>query len=290
MICKYCGKEIPDNSEYCEFCNESLIEKVVLDDKALIRAKENRRREESPIFIRAYYKAKESSEEKKLRKEKELIEAASAKKDGKKPAKVYTGAPFYKKKKARLLAIGLSILPVITIIASFFMNWIYMWVKLKDKIEMNTSLKALVSKGLKKEKFDGYSKGKAFADYVPLICMIMMILAAIYILYLALQDLMPENKIPKDPLLRRHGFIARLIPAVLLIAAVIIITHCKLYLDTQRGMLEVQDAYSTFIGFDPKTNMGSGKGLGFLLGCASPVLYLISKAYVFVINTLNEDV
>ena len=289
MICKYCGKEIPDNSQYCEFCNESLIDKVVLDDKALIRAKENRRREESPIFIRAYYKAKDNAEEKKLQKEKEALVAAQAGKNDKKPVKIYTGDPFYKKKNARIIAIILSVLPVITIFSSFYMNWLYMWIKLRDKIEQNHTMKSMASQALKKKVFDGYNKHKAFADYVPTICMIMMILAAIYILYLALLDIFPNKKIPKDPLVKRYGFIARLIPVVLLVAAIIIFTHCKIYVDVRNGMKEVQSAYSTFIGFDASSQTGSGKGMGFFLGCLSPVIYAISKIYIFVINTLNEE-
>ncbi len=289
MICKYCGKEIPDNSEYCEFCNESLIDKVILDDKALIRAKEARRREESPIFIRAYYKAKETSEEKKLRKEKELAAALEAERTGRKPKKVYTGDPFYKKKQARVLAIVLSALPILTVILSIFLNWQYYLIKSGDGVKQSRSMKAIVSTSLSKDVYSEYAKNRGFANYVPLICMIMLILAAIYILYLAVLDLFPEKKIPKDPLVRRWGFIARIVPVVLIIAAIIIFVHCKMYVNSKNGMMDYHRGYSSLIGFEETGGAEMGKGFGHFLACASPAIYVISKVYVFVINTLNED-
>ena len=289
MICKYCGKEIPDNSEYCEFCNESLIEKVVLDDKALIRAKENRRREESPIFVRAYYKAKESSEEKKLRKEKELAEALEAERTGRKVTKVYKGDPFYKKKQARVLAIALSLLPVLTVILSIFLNWQYYLIKSGDGIKQSRTMKAIVSNSLSRDVYSEYAKNRTFANYVPLICMIMLLLAAVYMLYLAVIDLFPEKKIPKEPLVRRWGFIARIVPIVLIIAAIIIFVHCKMYINSKNGMMDFHRGYSSLIGYEESGGATMGKGLGHFLACASPVIYVASKVYVFVINTLNED-
>lgn len=286
MICKFCGKEIPENSEYCEYCNESLIDKIVLDDKALVRAKENRRKEESPIFVRAYYKAKESAEEKKLRQERELQEAANG---GKKPAKVYTGEPFYKQRKARIIAIVLSFLPVLMIVLSYFLNWMYMWVQLRDKISLSKSMKNILAASLHKDTITGRTEKMTFANYVPLICLILMIIAALYILYLAMLDLFPDKKIPKEFLVKKQPLIARIVPVVLLVAAFYIFTHCKMYVNAQEALDNVKKGYSTFAGFDESKNAGSGKGLGYVLAILSPIIYVGSKIYVFVINTLNEE-
>ena len=283
MICKYCGKEIPDNSQYCEFCNESLIDKIVLDDKALIRAKESRRKEESPIFIRAYYKAKESAEERKLRQEREALEAAN------KPAKVYTGDPFYKKKQARILAVILSGLPALMLVLSIFLNWQYYVINSGKGVKQSRTMRAIVSNSLSREATSEYAKNRSFANYVPLICMIMLILAAVYILYLALIDLFPDKKIPKDPLLKRFGLIARIIPIVLIIAAIIIFVHCKMYVNSKNGMADFHTGYSSLIGYEETEQASSGKGFGHLLAVLAPIVYIGSKVYIFVINTLNED-
>ncbi|MBQ6231288.1 MAG: zinc ribbon domain-containing protein [Eubacterium sp.] len=286
MICRYCGKEIPDNSEYCEFCNESLIDKIVLDDKALLRAKENRRKEESPIFIRAYYKAKESAEEKRLRQERELQEAANG---GKKAAKVYTGDPFYKMKKARVIAVILSLLPALTAILSIFLNWQYYVIKSGKDVKQSNSLKSIVQTSLTQKAYTQYAKNMKFANYVPLICMIMLIIASIYILYLAVIDLYPEKKIPKDPLLKRFGFIARLVPVVLIVLATIIFVRCKMYQNALNGMKDFHTGYSSLIGYDESKSVSSGKGFGYVLAILTPIIYVGSKIYVFVINTLNEE-
>ena len=36
MLCKYCGKEIEDDSEFCRYCGKSLISMTVSDDVNLL--------------------------------------------------------------------------------------------------------------------------------------------------------------------------------------------------------------------------------------------------------------
>ena len=117
----------------------------------------------------------------------------------------------------------------------------------------------------------------------------MLILAAVYILYLALIDLFPDKKIPKDPLLKRFGLIARIIPIVLIIAAIIIFVHCKMYVNSKNGMTDFHTGYSSLIGYEETEQASSGKGFGHLLAVLAPIFYVGSKVYIFVINTLNED-
>ena len=300
MICKYCGKEISDNSEYCEFCNESLIDKIVLDDKALIRAKENRRREESPIFVRAYYKAKDSSEERKLRKTMDAGNTDPSDADemrtgdgissgGKNKVKIYTGEPFYKKKQARMLAVILSALPIIMIVLSIFLNWRYYIIYSNKEIKQSKTMKEIVSSSISKDPMVVDQNSKTFANYVPLICMIMLLVAALYILYMAVVDIFPEKKFPGDHFLKKWGFMVRVVPVVLIITAIVIFVHCKMYERSLKEMMDYHRGFSSLIGYEEKSKPVAGKGLGHFLACASPFMYVVSKVYSFVINTLNED-
>lgn len=279
MICKHCGREIPDKSEYCEYCNESTFEKIVLGDSALEKAKKQQKMESAPFFIRAYYGIKDASQRKSEERLERKLNPAAAKKK--------TGTPFYRKKEAFILGAVLSVLPVLCAVLSIFTNWVYMWVKMAEKIKTNMSMLDIVKKGLKVDQSIGQKR--TMASYVPMICMILLVITAIYILYLAVIDLYPKKSFPEITIIKRHSFIARAVPVVLLILIIVIFTHCKVYKGVKTSVDSLMTSYSGFVGFDDSSMSGFGHGFGFVLAILTPIFYLISKIYIFIYNTLNED-
>ncbi|MCR5148205.1 MAG: zinc-ribbon domain-containing protein [Eubacterium sp.] len=278
MICRHCGKEIPDNSEYCEYCNESTFEKIVLGEGALEKARDaekEARKQESPILVRAFYGAKEGAKRR-----------SEEKQERKSDPKVRT-IPFYKKKEAFTIGVILSFIPAVFIGLSIFLNWIYMWVKMKEKITSNFSMKDIVRESLKSGKNIGQKR--EFANYIPLICMIIMIIIAIYMIYIAFIDLFPKKNIFMPEPVRKHGFIARVVPFVLLVLVLIVFTHSRMYKGMRNSVNNLLSSYSAFSGFDDKNMSGFGHGLGFFIAILSPIFYVISKVYMFIYNTLNEE-
>jgi hypothetical protein len=54
-------------------------------------------------------------------------------------------------------------------------------------------------------------------------------------------------------------------------------------------MADFHTGYSSLIGYEETEQASSGKGFGHLLAVLAPIVYVGSKVYIFVINTLNED-
>ena len=62
-----------------------------------------------------------------------------------------------------------------------------------------------------------------------------------------------------------------------------------MYVNSKNGMADFHTGYSSLIGYEETEQASSGKGFGHLLAVLAPIVYVGSKVYIFVINTLNED-
>lgn len=257
MVCKECGKEIPEGALYCESCGAPLEEPVVLKV-----SKEDIKRAGKEEKVRTKERAKVAQEAAKKR----------AKETTKKePHKV----PADLSKKIDIVgyfrAIGSDINTLLAFVGAIalylapFMNWIF------EKIFDVKKKANLFEIGMKSSMVEEDGSILAMGATIVLVLAILVILVGIWMLLMSGADyVQPLRKYAANPVMR-------FAPIVLMIIIFVIIMNNKSYTQSL-NVLEKSRELAKSLG--NSNNYDAGRGIG-------PVMY-IGGLTVYTIGTVGD--
>ena len=249
MVCKNCGKEVPDGADYCEACGAPLEEPVVLkitkeDIKKAERAEKERIKE----------RAKENAKQNAKQPSKKPIKNNKTEADPKK----WIDISAYIKTVGSDKNMMMALVGALFIYIASFLNWI--WEKLVDfKKKAN-----LFEIGLKSSMVEENGKILALGSTVVLVLAVVVIIIGVMMLALSAADyIRPLRKYAQNP-------IVRIIPIVLLIIVFVVVVNNKPY---TQALAAIEDNINLAKQIGAKANYDGGKGVGPIIYIAGLLLY-----------------
>lgn len=254
MVCKECGKEIPEGALYCESCGAPLEEPIVLKV-----TKEDIKRVEREEKIKAKQQAKAAA--------KEVIKTA--------PEKKYNRKEPDRSKAIDIVGYFQSIGSDINLLLSFagaimlylapFMNWI------RERV-FDVSRKAnLFEMGMKSSMVEEDGSILAMGATVILVLGIIAILVGIWMLLLSASDYIKwMRKYADNPIMR-------FAPILIMIIILVIIMNNRVYVQSLKAL---EDNIRLAKKLGTASNYNAGRGAG-------PVLYIIGLA-AYTIGTIGD--
>ncbi len=266
MVCKNCGKEIPDGALYCESCGAPLEEPVVLkvskeDIKRAEKEEKEREKERMKAAVEAAKKQPKSDSKKEIHK----IAADMSRK---------IDIVGYFKTIGTDLNTLLAFVGAIAIYLAPFMNWI--WEKVFD-VKRKASLFEM---GLKSSMVEDDGRILAMGATILLVLGIVAILVGIWMLLLSAADYVaPVRKFAGNPIMR-------FAPVLVMIVIFVIIMNNKEYMQALK-VLEDNVELSKSLG--TSSNYSAGRGFGPVLFVVGLVLYTIGTIGDFLNHKREED-
>lgn len=249
MVCKNCGKEIPDGAMYCEACGAPLEEPVVLKvtKEDIKRAeKEDKRKAKEKIKLAAKTAEKPQPTKKQHRKPADLNK--------------WIDVEGYFKSVGADRNLLFSFVGAIALYLAPFMNWI--WEKLFD-VKRKANLFEL---GMKSSMVEDDGTIIATGATIVMVLAILGILIGIWMLLLSgAEYIKPLRKYAENPIMR-------FLPIVLMLLIFIIVMNNKEYVQSMNVLqknLELAEALGT------TDNYSVGRGLGPVFYCVGLACYTI---------------
>ncbi len=264
MKCINCGEEIDDSAAKCEFCGEIYDVPFVLDKDSVAKAK---------------------SYEKEVRKKEE--EDRLKKKKEEKEKDIAENGAFYEKRSAYYISFGASILASLLMIASPFLKWGTVYMRRGEEVERRGFTLLDVTK----------SDGAVF--YLIILLIVLLGVAMLYITLIDHKNVVGDkmkflNNEPK--LFTEFKYMSRITPFIAAVLLLLIFTNLKPYKtvlnDYKSVYASMESQIKTFreyMHYEPDMAASYGKGAGFYEYVFSIIIYLGTRVYKFVIDTLNED-
>ncbi len=252
MVCKNCGKEVPDGADYCESCGSPLEEPIVLkvskdDIKKAEKAEKQRLKERAKETVRQQPK-------RNVAKRKRIAAAQE---------KVIDFSGYIKSigmdRNMLMMLVGALLLYVAP-----FLNWI--WEKLFDvKRKAN-----LFEMGMKSSMVEENGRILALGSMLVFILAIVVLVVGVVMLVLSAADyIRPLRRFASNP-------IVRIIPIVLLAAIFIVIMNVKLY---TQALAAIEDNISLARQIGAKSNYTGGRGVGPVIYIAGLLLYTFGTVF-----------
>lgn len=252
MVCKECGKEIPEGALYCESCGAPLEEPIVLKV-----SKEDIKRAEKEE------KAKEKERAKLAAKS--SVKSVPEKKQHRKAAD--TGKVIdivgYAQSIGTDMNLLLAFIGSILLYLAPFMNWI--WEKVYD-VKRKADLFEI---GLKSSMVEADGSILAMGATIVLVLGIVAILVGVWMLLLSASDYIKGlRKFAANPIMR-------FAPIVVMIVIFIIIVNNKQY---SQSMQLLKDNVQLVKAAGTSSNYDAGRGLGPVFYIGGLVLYTLGTA------------
>ena len=259
MVCKECGKEIPEGALYCEACGAPLEEPIVLKV-----TKEDIKRAEKEEKIKAKNAAKQAAQ------------SQTEKKNHRKPADPAKAIDIvgYFQSVGKDLNLLLAFAGAIMLYLAPFMNWIYeKYFDVKRKA-------SLFELGMKSSMVEKDGSILATGATIILVLGIVAILVGVWMLLLSASDYIKWlRRFADNPIMR-------FAPIVVMIVIYIIVMKNRAYVQSLQA-LESNVRLAKQLG--TSANYSAGKGIGPVLYIAGLVIYTIGTAGDFLERKRNIE-
>ena len=258
MVCKECGKEIPEGAMYCEACGAPLEEPIVLKV-----TKEDIKRAEKEEKIKAKERAKSAAKN----AAKQTAQPQTEKKNHRKPADPEKAIDIvgYFQSVGQDVNLLLAFAGAIMLYLAPFLNWIYeKYFDIKRKA-------SLFELGMKSSMVEEDGSILATGATIILVLGIVAILVGVWMLLLSASDYIKcLRRFADNPIMR-------FVPIVVMIVIYIIVMKNQAYVQSLHA-LESNVRLAKQLG--TSANYSAGKGIG-------PVLYIIGLV-VYTIGTVGD--
>lgn len=263
MVCKECGKEVPEGATYCESCGAPLEEPVVLKV-----SKEDIKRAEKEEKVKAKERAKAAS--------KEAVKVKPSKPSHKRQpdeSKIVDIVGYIRSVGSDMNLLFTFVGAIILYLAPF-MNWI--WEKVSD-----TKRKAsLFEIGMKSSMVEEDGSILAMGATIVMVLAVLAILIGVWMLILSAADYIKGlRKYAANPLMR-------FLPIVIMVIIYVLILKNHTYELSYRA-LEGNVRLSKEIG--TSANYSAGRGLGPVFYIGGLVLYTIGTVGDFLNRKREND-
>lgn len=262
MVCKECGKEIPEGALYCESCGAPLEEPIVLKV-----TKEDIKRAEKEEKAKAKEKAKAAA--------KKVVKSEPVNLSHRKPADTTKAIDIvgYFQSIGSDLNLLLAFAGAILLYLAPFMNWI--WEKLFDvKRKAN-----LFEMGMKSSMVEQDGSILAMGATIILVLGIVAILVGIWMLLLSASDYIKWlRKFSNNPIMR-------FAPIVVMIVIFIVVMKNHSY---EQSLRALEDNVRLAKQLGTSSNYDAGRGLGPVLYIVGLVLYTLGTAGDFLERKRNN--
>ena len=208
---------------------------------------------------------------------------------GKKEEKKEKGRklPFYERRGVDIFCRIIGVLAGLMVLASPFLHWKCVWVKVDIRVHEGFSLFDLVKYVFKPDNLQ-----TANTKLLMVFLLFLILLSGILILYFALRDQInparfQESNFVVNRLVKRFRLIGHLVPPVPTIISLIIFERLDVFLVYTNRLEDTYYSWQTLAeanGHDWKL-----PGAGWLFFFGGLVLYLVAEGLRYLIKTLNED-
>lgn len=253
MVCKNCGKEVPDGADYCEACGAPLEEPVVLkmtkdDIKKAEKAEKTRQKEQIKEAAKQQPKKQPTRKKKVAADQKKWIDIGG-----------------YVKNVGSDTNMLMTLVGSLLLYIAPFLNWI--WEKLFD-VKKKANLFEI---GMKSSMVEENGKILALGSTIVFVLAVVVIVIGVVMLAFSAADyIRPLRKFAANP-------IVRMIPIVLLIIIFVVLINNKPY---TQALAAVEENIRLAKQIGAKSNYDGGRGIG-------PIVYVIGLL-LYLFGTIND--